>query len=169
MHAGAYFEEAGDAAFDTNAPRGRRGDSGQELEQGRFSGSVFSHHTENLTLPHFDVQFPQGMKNSGVVFRIALAQHAAQVVAEGRQPKGSQAVLLGKVFDGYDGATHMVSITLRSVRRKTPYPIKNTSTDAPTEYSSAEGRKAPLPNTPKRSASSREVMGLANSKVRKRP
>src|SRR5664280_1644350 len=48
VEAGAHLEQASDAPVQLDAPLGRLGDAGQDLEQGGFTGAVAADHADDL-------------------------------------------------------------------------------------------------------------------------
>ncbi len=84
MKAGADFEQAGDAAAQGDAPLGRLGDAGQDLEQRALAGAVAADDAEDLALAHLEVDI---LERPEFLDRVALhdlpaAQEIAGLAAE---------------------------------------------------------------------------------------
>jgi hypothetical protein len=59
IEAGAYLEQAADAAADDRASLGRRRDPRQHLQERRLAGAVRADHAEHLALVDLEADVPQ--------------------------------------------------------------------------------------------------------------
>ena len=128
VEAGADFEEGGDAALILDAAGARRGDVGEELQEGALAGAVLADDAENLALLYFERDITESPDVIGVAFggavvgladlevRILLAEDghlppAVEVVTEGAGADTAEAVHLTDVLEFYCDVGHIVNVS----------------------------------------------------------